>query len=165
MAGIVFRVIIMKRVVFPIFSIIAGLCLFLGAATASPFWQRVENDVIGNGAAICKDDEATGNFFCFGLRCGKGAGTEFFVMLAGGYIEPGAPLGIAVDGQSIARLPLTVVEDSAEYTSPYLADQHIEIIEKLRGGRSLVITAGSEVDLPLIGAGPALDETLAACLR
>lgn len=141
------------------------LCGTVASASASPFWQRVENEVIGNGAAVCKDDETTGNFFCFGLRCDKGAGTEFFVMLAGGYIEPDSDLSIEVDGVTVARMPLTVVEESAEYTSPYLPDQHLDLIEKLREGRALTVTTTDSVQMPLIGAGPALDETLAACLR
>lgn len=119
----------------------------------------------GTGTVICN---RSGNAFaCFGIRCGKGRGTEFlFLFNRGDYGEqPVATL--TVDGKRSWNQQFTEVVKGQELVAPFSASADSDgLVGALKAGNALVFNPGGfEHRFMLKKSSREIDRVLAQCPR
>ena len=152
---------------------LAGVCLFLTAATAAAqAWQTFSHD-LGSGAATCPvDDPDSGEFFCFAIACLPGDPTPHIRIGVSGDPTEGelAPLQVHVDGRPVGRLFLrrAAAEGMQDYRIPVDPARDTELIEALRVGNRATLVFGIGIHavvetMSLSGSQSAIEQVAGLC--
>jgi hypothetical protein len=146
-----------------------GAATITGGSAVAQGWDPIRNAASGQGTMVCPlDDGATGNLFCFGLRCQAGQPMQWTIFLVGGELPASGEVSVSVDGAAVGSFSFRTTASNGLYAgdAPYSSVRHAAIADALKRGRQGSLTVSGlprPVTISLRGSTKQIERAFKLC--